>query len=126
MKRSTLNNRIQKLEKEFEEYGYSLCESVQDKLNFKQNFTGLLDTTRVFFFEKKNLLVLVDRPNGYKKAFKNPSAGLKEIKSWFDSIVDQDSVDDFEREQAEREHNAWVEEVKQSESDYIKSLQKGA
>lgn len=117
MKRSTLKNRIQKLEKSYEDYEYSLCESAQDKMNFKQNFTGLLDTARVFFFEKKNILVLIDRPNGYKKAFKTPSAGLKEIRSWFDSIVDQDSVKEFEREQAEREYDAWLKEAKKSELD---------
>ena len=103
MKRTVLLERIGRLEKSYEDYKYSLCESVQDFVNFKQNFTPLLDTTRVFFFEKYNLMVLVDEPNDYKKAFPTPSEGLKEIKSWFNTIVLEEQLREEEIENQERE-----------------------
>jgi hypothetical protein len=100
MKKSTFNARIQKLETAYADWDYSLCKTTQDKLNWKGSFCPLLDTTRVFFFAKTNTVVLVDRPNGYKKHFKNPSLAIKEIRSWADSFYNDYHASESEKEYA--------------------------
>lgn len=88
MKKENFYKKIDKIEKVWEDYTYSKCKTVSDKCNWKQWHISVLDTTRIFFFEKKNTVVLIDKANGYKKHFKNPSLAIKEIHSFLITLID--------------------------------------
>lgn len=88
MTKENFYKKIDKIEKVWQDYTYSKCKTVSDKLNWKQSHIFVLDTMRVFFFSKKNTVVLIDKMNGYKKHFENPSLAIKEIDSFLIALID--------------------------------------
>ena len=88
MKKENFYKKINKIEKAWEDYTYAKCKTTQDKLNWKTWHIEIFDTIRVFFFAKTNTVVLIDKSNGYKKHFKNPSLAIKEIDSFLIALMD--------------------------------------
>lgn len=100
MKRQNFYNKINKLEAEYEQAYYDSLKNpknqseLQALLNWRTYFTKVLDTTRVFFFEKSNSVVLIDSYLGYRERFRTPSAALQTIRQWqFDLINNLDKED---------------------------------
>jgi len=52
-----------------------------------------LDTTRIFFFEKSQTVVLIDNCEGFKKCYKTTKSALSEIQGWINSIDFQSALD---------------------------------
>ena len=88
MKKENFYKKINKIEKIWEDYTYAECKTTQDMLNWKTWHTEIMDSIRVFFFAKTNTVVLIDKSNGYKKHFKNPSLAIKEIDSFLIALMD--------------------------------------
>ncbi|MDI7165299.1 hypothetical protein [Leptospira santarosai] len=132
MKRSTFETRLAKIEEANADWDYSLCETTQEKVNWEQNFTPLVEG-RIFFFATSNTIVYDDPHTGLIE-YRNPTEFLKAVQGWFDDRVftwesDRDDEERYLFEQENDSEENWypgkgitADELELLEEDYYKAF----
>lgn len=119
MKKENFEKRLKMILRRHEDYFYGLCESVQDKVNFWQNYRSPLSPSRIFFFPKKNRVIIYDQEGGlFGKLDKNgrrigltPSGALRQIAEWSDGEIWDHQAEEEEKAEAAEIEAAEIEEA---------------